>query len=279
MTFEDEVVIAYVDGELEAAVARRLEKAAAADPGLARRIAAHRAVKVGLAEAFAPALQEAAPDRLVSLITRASPPSRPAEVVDLSKVRKARAAAGGRWATALAQLKAQPPRAWGGLAAVLLLGVFTLSAFWPRTAPLFVEHDGALNAGPGLAAALDSQLADPNASGLAVRAGLSFRDHAGDYCRTFQARQDGGVAGLACKSGGQWRLRMTLAHPEAPASPYRMAGSDTPPELMTLVSGLIEGAPLDRAQEQAAVRARWAGTKSGDFKPSPATAPGSPPRP
>lgn len=279
MTFEDEVVIAYVDGELEASVARRLERAAAADPGLARRIAAHRAVKVGLAEAFAPALQEAAPDRLVSLITRASPTPRPAEVVDLSKVRKARAAAGGRWTTALAQLKAQPPRAWGGLAAVLLLGVFAVSGFWPRTAPLLVERDGALNAGPGLAAALDSQLADPNASGLAVRAGLSFRDHAGDYCRTFQARQDGGVAGLACKSGGQWRLRMTLAHPEGPASQYRMAGSDTPPELMTLVSGLIEGAPLDRAQEQAAVRARWAGTKSGDLKPSPTTTPGSPPRP
>jgi len=273
MTFEDEVVIAYVDGELDASVARRLEKAAAADPGLARRIAAHQAVKVGLAEAFAPALQEAAPDRLVSLITRASPPSRPADVVDLTKVRKARAAASGRWATAMAQLKAQPPRAWGGLAAVLLLGVFTVSGLWPRTPPLFVERGGTLDAGPGLASALDAQLADPNASGLAVRAGLSFRDHAGDYCRTFQARQDGGVAGLACNTGGQWRLRMTLARPEAPANQYRMAASDTPPELMTLVSGLIEGAPLDRAQEQAAVRARWASAKPNNSKSSPATKP------
>jgi hypothetical protein len=266
MTFEDEVVIAYVDGELDAAVARRLERAAAADPALARRIAAHQAVKVGLAEAFAPALQEAAPDRLVSLITRAAPPSRPAEVVDLSKVRKARAAAGGRWSTAVSQLKDQPPRTWGGLAAVLLLGAFAVSAFWPRTPPLLVERGGALDAGPGLAAALDAQLADPNASGLTVRAGLSFRDHAGDYCRTFQARQDGGVAGLACKTGGQWRLRMTLAHPEAPASQYRMAGSDTPPELMTLVSGLIEGAPLDRAGEEAAVRTRWANAKPNPAK-------------
>jgi hypothetical protein len=66
---------------------------------------------------------------------------------------------------------------------------------------------------------------------------------------------------------------MTLAHPEAPASQYRMAASDTPPELMTLVSGLIEGAPLDRAQEQAAVRARWASAKPNNSKSSPATKP------
>lgn len=272
MKFDDPAIIAYVDGELDPPAVQAMEAAAAKDPTLARRIAAHRAVKAGLAAAFAPVLEEPPPARFAELIAGHQPPA--AEVVDLGAVRKARARPNFPLTETWRRLRQTPTQSWSGVAAVLVVGVVAAGFFWPRTAPLLVERSGGLAAGPELAAALDNQLANPNARDLAVRTGLSFKSRDGAYCRTFQAKADGGVAGLACHAPGGWRVRMALAHPEGPSPEYRMAGGDAPAALISLVGELIEGQPLDRAGEAAAARRGWISAPA-----APAAGPGSSGRP
>ena len=71
MTVTDEELMAYVDGELDAArlESLRLEIAASAD--LSRRVAEQRALRDRLHRAFDPALHEPVPARLTELTVRA----------------------------------------------------------------------------------------------------------------------------------------------------------------------------------------------------------------
>ncbi|MBW3549872.1 MAG: hypothetical protein KY442_03325, partial [Proteobacteria bacterium] len=54
---------AYVDGELDAAGAAVVEQAMREDPGIAAKIAAERALRERLRQAFAPVLDEPVPGR------------------------------------------------------------------------------------------------------------------------------------------------------------------------------------------------------------------------
>ena len=71
MTVSDEELMAYVDGELDAArlESLRLEIAASAD--LSRRVAEQRALRDRLHRAFDPALHEPVPARLTEQTVRA----------------------------------------------------------------------------------------------------------------------------------------------------------------------------------------------------------------
>ena len=86
-----------------------------------------------------------------------------------------------------------------------------------------------------------------------VRIGLTFRDHAGEICRSFTAQAS---SGLACRDGGRWVLKGLFAGPEGQGSDYRMAaGMD--PNLAALVDSAMAGEPLDAAAEQAAKDKGW----------------------
>jgi anti-sigma factor RsiW len=117
MEISDTQVIAYVDDELPEAERAAIEAAATADPALAARIARHAALRGRLSGAFAGALDEPTPDRLVALIAGSGAektPSAADNVVDLARVRSLRASPTPR------------PRpvwlAWGALAACLVVG-------------------------------------------------------------------------------------------------------------------------------------------------------------
>ena len=82
---------------------------------------------------------------------------------------------------------------------------------------------------------------------------MTYRDKAGAICRTFQ---DDNASGLACRDGGDWRIRGLFQGEEGQASDYRMAaGAD--PRLMDLVDESIAGEPFDSAQEKAALSHQW----------------------
>jgi hypothetical protein len=120
-----------------------------------------------------------------------------------------------------------------------------------------VAKNGRMIAGSALAAALNTQSSSAPADAQKVQIGASFRARTGEYSRTFSVREDGALAGLACRDADEWRVR-ALAESDASAAPgggYRMAGTSLPPAIIKAVEEAIEGDALD-AQEEAAARER-----------------------
>ncbi|PTQ12360.1 anti-sigma factor [Sphingomonas oleivorans] len=230
---DDQTLLAWIDGELDDFTAARVAAAVKADPTLAAKAEAHRALGRRLAEGFRPLLDEPV----------ALPPRRPAAIVSLAAAREARQ-------------RKQPPagtRPWmryASLAATLVLGVAIGSQL--TTNGEVRTRDGVMVADGLLARALDEKLSGQDGR---IRVALSFRDKAGDYCRSFDAER---LSGVACRTGGAWQMRATTMR-AAPAQTgeYRMASAGDPAILST-VERLIAGDPLDAATERAARDRKWA---------------------
>lgn len=239
MQFDDDTLMAYADGELPAAEAERIAAAIKADPLLAARVERFRSVRRALKAAYDSVAEEPIPDRLRALlydVEAKSPDPKPAApVIDISAAREKRRGFSAQTFAALAAC----------LVGGVLLGRISDT---PEEGVLVSGRDG-LRAGTELTRVLDQRLAsaEENAN-AAIRVGLSFRSQDGQYCRTF----DGAVAGLACRGEDAW-----FVHVAAPgqSSDYRQAGAETP--VMDAVDALIEGEPLDAAQEEEARGNRW----------------------
>jgi len=237
----DELVMAYADGELDAATRAEVEAALAADPALAERAAALLSQRRRVEAAFQPLLEEAVPERLRRLL----PP--PVAPIDLAQARAARQArrpavwAPSGWA------------AWGGLAASLVLGVL-LGTRLPVGGAAFELRDGRVVAGGPLAGALSGQLASEPTPGAGVAVQLSFVDKAGAYCRTFSVE---GQAGLACRQRDAWALQALVAAAPAATTSMRPAATALPKALLDAVDERIAGSPLGAEAERQARDKAW----------------------
>ena len=89
MNWSDEILMAFADGELEAAQRAEIERALGADAVLRKRVAALKAQRERLAAAYAPVLDEAVPERLASLLREGAAPAAAASIVDLASARAA----------------------------------------------------------------------------------------------------------------------------------------------------------------------------------------------
>lgn len=227
---DDEKFFAWLDGELGPAEAAEMDARVARDPELKRLAEQHRALGSQLRSAFDPVAEAPVPERLQDALR----PS--AQVIDLSAARRARSM------PAFAQ--------WTAIAATLAIGIFVGTRLPQQSAPVQVEA-GRLYAAASLNQALDTALA--SAPEGDVRIGLTYRDSAGEICRTFTAPAG---SGLACRNGSRWRMKGLFAAPEGQSSDYRMAaGMD--PSLAALVDSTMAGEPLDAAQERAAKAKGW----------------------
>jgi hypothetical protein len=227
----DEKFFAWLDGELGPAEAAEMEARVASDPQLKRLAGQHRALGSQLRSAFDPVAEAPVPERLHAALR----PS--AQVIDLSAARRARSM------PALAQ--------WTAMAATLAIGIFVGTRIPQQTAAPVQVEAGRLYAAASLNQALDTELASVPAGD--VRIGLTYRDPAGEICRTFTAPAG---SGLACRNGSRWQMKGLFAAPEGQSSDYRMAaGLD--PNLAALVDSTMAGEPLDAAQERAAKAKGW----------------------
>ena len=225
----DERFFAWLDGELEPAEAAEVAALVAADPNLQRQADAHRALAGRLGAAFDPVAAAPLPGRLVE----AARP-RPAEVIDLAARRDAR--------TIPVRMQ------WAAMAATLAIGIVAGSMIGSAPSGPIGRENGQLVASGDLEAALYTRLASAPADDGA-RIGLTFRDAAGDVCRSFT---DDGAAGLACHQGGDWRIRGLFQAGEGQQAEFRMAaGAD--PRLAGLVDATMAGEPLDAAGEREAL--------------------------
>jgi anti-sigma factor RsiW len=68
MTVDTETLIAYIDGELDAVTAKRVERAIEADPALRAEMEQHRALTQSLHGAFAPIAQAPVPEDRKSVV-------------------------------------------------------------------------------------------------------------------------------------------------------------------------------------------------------------------
>lgn len=257
MTVPDEEVFAFVDGELPPEAMARIEAAMATDPQLTLRVETQRALRRLLSGAHAGALEQP-PHRLTIAVTGETPKpaSRPAEVIAFPDP-KAKARAKGR-EPKLPKPPGLPRGAlspWMAMAACLVAGLFIGRFAIPAT-PLLSGADDA----PPIASGPLSQALNRQGSGQGsgpIRIGLSFKDQAGLYCRTFQASGQTPVAGLACREPSGWRLRVVSSAAPTPTAAYRTASSQTPAAVLAAVDAMIAGQPLDAAGEARAKAAGW----------------------
>jgi hypothetical protein len=239
---DDEILMAYVDGELDPDRRVEVEARIARDPAAARRLWRHRDFRTNLSRAFSDVLAEPAPIRLIAAAMGAAAPevaaAPAAPAVDLAAARAARPQ--GRW------------RVWpvvglmaACLAAGLAIGVgFRLS----ESVPAVTVRDGGLVAQGPLADALEYRLASKPARGAPIRIGFSFPSRNGGYCRTFFVNRGQATAGLACRGPAAWSVKVAVPAP---------AGADTPPQIQRMVDDLSDGPPLDVAAESIVRMRRW----------------------
>lgn len=242
MNWTDDTLMAFVDGELDAAQCADLERALVGDVALQARVAAMRSQRQRVAAAFAAVLDEPMPDRLALLLANA-PAAPAAAVVDLAAARAARAprAAMPGWAQ------------WGGLAASVVLGVVLGMQFGGRgDAAELAVRDGRLVARGAIDQALSTQLASAGSAPVAVQ--LSFVARDGSYCRTFSTAA---LAGLACREDGQWAVQTLAATPVTPDGALRQAATSLPRAVLEAVDQRIAGEALDTAGERQARDKAW----------------------
>jgi len=239
---DDEILMAYVDGELDPAGRAEVEAQIAADPAAARRLWRHRDLRTKLSQAFSEVLAETPPVRLIAAAMGAAAPevgeTPSAPAVDPATIHGPRRQGRRRiWPVA------------GLMAACLAAGLALGAEFWSgRSVPTVTVRDGALVAQGPLADALEYHLASKPARDAPIRIGLSFPSRNGEYCRTFIIDRGQATAGLACRGPAAWSVKMAVPAP---------AGADTPPQIQRMVDDLSAGPPLDAAAESIIRMRRW----------------------
>lgn len=251
MSWTDEDLTAYADGQLDALRRAALDSVLAQDAALRERVAHLRAQRERVAAAFAPVLDEPMPERLTQLL--ASPP---AAVVDIAAARAAREPRHVTWPS----VRSRPGRwaQWGGMAASLVAGVLLGTQLQRGEGP--PDAVLALNAGQAVATgavaqALNTQLASDAAAQATVAVQLTFIDKTGQVCRTFST---GRVAGLACRDDGdRWAVQQVATMEQVASGAMRQAASSLPRAVLDAVDRQIAGDAFDAAAERQARERGW----------------------
>ncbi|MCC2958649.1 hypothetical protein LK542_23845 [Massilia sp. IC2-477] len=252
MKFSDDLLIAYINGELAEPARAAVERAMRADPVLAARIAQHRREGAGRDSRSHIFSVSANGHDGGSRHRQAPVPT--GKVVHLDAIRPGRTAppppppakAEAGWT----------PRHWLALGAALVLGAVGGALGWQQLQPepgivMLEASDGALVARGRLVEALGGQLASPGPSETGVRIGVTFVSKDGSYCRSFVVDT---TAGLACRGGGRWTVPV-LAQPQAGTA--WLDGATLPPSVQAAIDARIVGTTLDPAAERAAQQRGW----------------------
>ncbi|MGZ3275307.1 MAG: anti-sigma factor family protein [Caulobacteraceae bacterium] len=240
MGITDQLLMAYVDGELAPDLAALILSRLETEPDLLARLEQHQQLRQQLSALYSPVMSEPLPPGLTELLTKeragsATPWRIPVQASNLV------GRLGGGWPILAA-------------AAACLLGV-GLSEMRHAGDTIARSGDGRMLAAGALARSLEHGLAaDAPASGAKIMA--SFQDRAGRYCRVFQGsgRQDG----VACKEGGRWQvIAMAASTAAPPAEGYRQASSALAPSVAAAVDDLQGAGALTPEQERLARTQQW----------------------
>jgi hypothetical protein len=240
-TITDEMMGAWLDGEVSQKERQAIEAAIAASPELGMRVARLSRVDRMLAPAYAETLSARIPQRFENLLAEPGQAAR----ID------------GFWSR-LGQALA--PRPMAIAAASLVFGVAVGGVLVSRISggpAVEVAADGNLIANRAMAASLAS--AQSGGEG-ALRIRLSLLDDAGHYCRQFETSS---AAGLACLEGDAWKVDTLTAATRSTGAGglYVMADGSTDPAIAAALQRRGVREVLDRGKEAAAIAAGWQAAK------------------
>jgi hypothetical protein len=231
MAIDDDMLMAFVDGELDDVSRTRVERAVAEDPALKARLEVQQRLRDRLAAHYAPVAEEEVPERFRAMLESNVVP------ISVAKTRAPRPL----WQTLTA------------LAATLVLGLAVgRTLLGPPSGPFAVE-DGAMVARGELADALDTQLASAQPRDAATRIGVTFVRNDGRACRTFESQA---AAGIACRAETGWQVMMTATGSGGRRTDYRQAGSENL-RVQQAAQDMMAGEPYDDAAERRARDSGW----------------------
>lgn len=223
MKITDDMLIAYIQGDLSPADRAIVEKAVAADPDVAERLRGHRVIGRLKRGAL-----KAAPKR---------PGQSPAPVVSLAAARTKRAEPETR-----ARPKAPPLPAingrWTAIAVALVAGI-AIGMFAPRFEAGLITSE--MTAAGALKVVLDQRLAATQPADAPIKVQRSFRTSSNAWCRSFTSAT---LSGVACREGDGWQVRMAERGPPSTA-------------LAQAVAAMAPGAPITADTEKAALAGGW----------------------
>jgi hypothetical protein len=251
VNYDDETLMAYADGELDAKTRAKIAAVVARDPVLARRVEQHRALRARVAGAFEKVLDQSVPERLAEIARGGTTPAPAAKFGEVL-----------RFPTRASRAPAAPWRAreWVAMVASLVLGVFlSWRIFSPTDSGVMIAADDALLARGALALALDNQLASQQRGEEPVLIGLTFKAREGNYCRSFVLGASR-TAGLACRVGSDWQITATDSMALLEGD-LKQASSALTPAILRAIEARADGAALDAEAEQSAQRSGWNGGK------------------
>lgn len=240
-TVSDEMLMAFIDGELDASTAAEVSAAVDRDHDLARRAELFARTRQASREAYADTLSEPVPSRLVASVV-----------------------GDGVTPTGAVDPRRNPGGAWGmALAACLALAIGLGAGFWLSTAGTTTTPSrsaGLLGNAPALIAALAEQL-----SGEARAIEIDGRSRTvsmlgtypvdGSLCRTFQiAGREvvSGVRGLACNREGGFRIEVAVRDRTDPDL-FGTASGGAAGAIDAYLDALGASTALDKSQEAEAL--------------------------
>lgn len=258
---DDELLSAYLDGELPREQADRVTDRLAAEPDLLRRLEALRSGDEAVRAAFADLDEVPLPDEVRALVAPSEPESAPTS---------AGVRSGGDvvpFPVRVARSLWQPPVAIAASVA-LVAGLFMAGLLERGTAPESGDlpwTPGPIETSSPLHALLESHPAGAgmplshNATG-AVR--LTWRGRDGSYCRHVVVDRPGEkLEAVACRRDGAWEWRVASLVPAArgdSGQTYLPASGGADPAIRAAISGTIgEDPPLDAAGEDALIGSGW----------------------
>lgn len=226
----EEMVMAWIDGELHELDANRVREAVDGDPALSKALNEQMLLKQRLAQHFDPVADLEVPERLKAMLT---------DNVVSADFRSPRGARSSSF--------------WAGLtaiAATVAVGVLAI-----QLVPRASEQGPFVSRGSELAVALDKQLASTQSGDAGVRIGVTFATEDARLCRTFETAARAGLACREGESGGGWRLVATV--PNAPSQgTYAQAGSGSA-LVMEQAQAMMKGEPFDAEMERRARDRGW----------------------
>jgi hypothetical protein len=245
---DDERLGAYIDGELEAGEAVRLERRLAAEPALSRRLEQLRAA-----------------DRLAGRVYRAiDDVPMPEAVVALLGESDVGRDEGP--AARVIPIPVRGPRRFLQMPVAIAASVALVAGFLVHDligpAPA-LEWTGSVARHSDLYRLLDTGVSgDPLSlpGGGEGRIVLTFQAGEGDWCRQFRLRTERGEAqGLACRQAGGWQLEMaSFAAGDRSGGPYRPAADETPAVLEQAVRDRLgAGEVLGPEAERQLISVGW----------------------
>jgi anti-sigma factor RsiW len=253
MGITDQLLMAYVDGELSPDLAALILSRLESEPDLLERLEEHQRLRSELSAAYGSVMGEPLPPSLTALLSREGGQPTPPPATPLFNLAKPEPGSvfrrfGGGW-----------PVLAAAAAAVFGIG---LSEARHAGDPLTRSGDGGIVASGPLARTLENSLAADAAGQVAKNSGArilaSFEDRSGRYCRVFEGAAGGHEDGVACKSGGRWLVvAMANGARAEPSEDYRQASSSLAPAIASAVDELQASSALTAEQERKARAQQW----------------------